>query len=555
MSAKVTCRECGSILPAQVDLKGQCPVCLLQGSLEPSEAGEDSPVEKEPGSAEKEPPLPAAEIRTLQRRFPQLEILEVLGRGGMGVVYKARQKRLDRTVALKVLSSRVASESAFADRFQREARALARLQHPHIVLVYDFGEVEGQYYLVMEYVHGASLRQVLRDGGLTPLQALSVVPQICEGLQYAHEQGVVHRDIKPENILLDDRGMVKIADFGLAKLLDRGTDDHTLTGASQVMGTLHYMAPEQIRNPLQVDHRVDIYSLGVVFYELLTGELPMGQFPPPSDRAAVDARVDQVVLKALAREPERRYQQVSEVRTEVESVQPRSEPAGAKASGAEPKPAREAGTDGDATESESLASLIAKIPGGVPVAAGAALVLGWAALFLFAFLGGSNEEWLAGAYPFFFYPLVVLNPRMGGRGFFVSQLLRLAGVASGVAMFVSLCLGSSSVQKMMLESLAGVVYVVAHVFFDRWARRGAWDHFGKFVVLMILATVMHSSMMNYPGRAAYYFSSGMIAVMGATSGLILLAWPERGRGDFAPILKAGLCGVIGAALYFHRYVF
>jgi hypothetical protein len=172
----------------------------------------------------------------------------------------------------------------------------------------------------MEYVDGVNLREALRMGPLPPEQALAVVPQICDALQYAHEEGVVHRDIKPENILLDRRGRVKIADFGLAKLLNRPPAEFTLTGSRQVMGTLDYMAPEQRSRPLEIDHRADIYSLGVVFYEMLTGDLPLGRFAPPSQKAGVDARLDQVVHRALETDPERRYQRVSDVKTDVESV-------------------------------------------------------------------------------------------------------------------------------------------------------------------------------------------------------------------------------------------
>jgi hypothetical protein len=252
--------------------------------------------------------------------FPQLEILELLGHGGMGVVYKARQVRLDRLVALKILPPELGRDPAFAERFAREARALAKLTHPRIVGVHDFGESGGLFYLLMEFVDGVNLRGLLRRGRLTPEEALRIVPQVCEALQYAHEEGVVHRDIKPENILLDRRGNVKIADFGLAKLLGMITPDSALTGSRQVIGTLRYMAPEQMERPLAVDHRADIYSLGVVFYEMLTGELPMGRFDPPSKKVAVDVRLDEVVLRALEKEPERRYQHVSEVKTEVESI-------------------------------------------------------------------------------------------------------------------------------------------------------------------------------------------------------------------------------------------
>jgi hypothetical protein len=247
----------------------------------------------------------------------------------MGAVYKARQPTLDRLVAVKILPPAVASDPDFAQRFSREARALARLSHPHIVSVYEFGHVQGLYFFVMEYVDGANLRSAIQAARLKAEEALAIVPQICEALQYAHDEGVVHRDIKPENILIDKRGRVKIADFGLAKIVGQSsvaspgsppTRDFTLTGTHQVMGTLHYMAPEQIEKPQTVDHRADIYSLGVVFYEMLTGELPIGRFAAPSQKVQMDVRLDEVVLRTLEKEPERRYQHASDVKTEVESI-------------------------------------------------------------------------------------------------------------------------------------------------------------------------------------------------------------------------------------------
>src|SRR5206468_10050292 len=158
--------------------------------------------------------------------------------------------------------------------------------------IHDFGHAGSYYYFMMEFVDGVNLRQALRAKQLRPAQALEVVPQICDALQYAHEEGIIHRDIKPENILLDRKGRVKIADFGLAKLLGRDTGDFTLTGSRQVMGTLYYMAPEQVERPLEVDHRADIYSLGVVFYEMLTGQLPVGRFPMPSEKAGTNPSLD-----------------------------------------------------------------------------------------------------------------------------------------------------------------------------------------------------------------------------------------------------------------------
>ncbi len=301
-----SCSRCGAEVPADAP-HGLCPQCLLAQGLGSSTAAYGSRFR---------PPAPAE----LARYFPQLEILELLGQGGMGAVYKARQPGLDRLVALKILPPETAAEPGFAERFSREARSLARLSHPNIVTVYDSGQVGGLYYFLMEFVEGLNLRQVLQAGGLKPAEALQLVPQICEALQYAHDEGIVHRDIKPENILLDKKGRPKIADFGLAKLLGQAPADLRLTGAGQVMGTPHYMAPEQVDRPREVDHRADIYSLGVVLYEMLTGQLPLGRFAPPSKKVQVDVRLDEVVLRALEYEPARRYQHASDVKTEVETI-------------------------------------------------------------------------------------------------------------------------------------------------------------------------------------------------------------------------------------------
>jgi len=266
------------------------------------------------------PKFKAPKPDELASRFPQLEILDLIGHGGMGAVYKARQVRLDRLVALKIIVPDAAAEPGFADRFEREARSLAKLNHPHVVTVHDFGFADGIYYLIMEYVSGTDLRRLIQSKELSPQSALAMVPQICDALQFAHDQGIVHRDIKPENILIDLQGNVKIADFGLAKLLEHTTDYRTLTRTGQVVGTPHYMAPEQMERPLDVDHRADVYSLGVVFYEMLTGELPLGRFSRPSKSVRVDVRLDQVVLRALEREPGRRYQHVSEIGSAVKSL-------------------------------------------------------------------------------------------------------------------------------------------------------------------------------------------------------------------------------------------
>jgi len=324
MAEERHCSECGSSLPADAP-QGLCPQCLMKLGL-PTGVEVDNPAGPAERSNVPTSTTPAGQfappdVSVLAGQFPQLEILQLLGQGGMGAVYKARQRQLDRLVAVKILPPQVGRAEAFAERFTREARSLAKLNHPGIVMVYDFGRTEaGLYYFVMEFVDGTDLRHVIQTGQLSPAEALVVVPQICEALQYAHGEGVVHRDIKPENILLNKKGQVKIADFGLAKLLDQPGTVHTLTKAGQRMGTPHYMAPEQIERPHLVDHRADIFSLGVVFYEMLTGELPLGRFPLPSTKVHIDVRLDEVVLKTLEKEPQRRYQHASEVKIDVETI-------------------------------------------------------------------------------------------------------------------------------------------------------------------------------------------------------------------------------------------
>lgn len=302
------CPQCGGPLPSGV-LAGLCPACLLkQGAAADTAAAPEAPAF--------EPP-PAEDLAKL---FPHLEIISFLGKGGMGAVYKARQPALDRVVALKVIPPQFAAGPGFIERFNREARALAKLNHPNIIAVYEFGQQNGLPYFIMEYVDGLNLRQLEQAGKLSSREALQIVPQICEALQFAHDEGIVHRDIKPENILLDKKGRVKIADFGIAKILS-GKPDVAITETGGAIGTPHYMAPEQMEKPTTVDHRADIFSLGVVFYEMLTGELPLGKFAPPSSRKVeVDVRLDDVVLRALEKDPELRYQHASQVKTAVDTI-------------------------------------------------------------------------------------------------------------------------------------------------------------------------------------------------------------------------------------------
>ena len=259
-------------------------------------------------------------VEEIAKLFPSLEIISLLGAGGMGAVYKARQKGLDRLVALKILPEEFGHDVKFALRFTREARTLAKLNHPNIVSVYEFGNVEDIYYFFMEFVDGSTLRDVVRTRQLKPEHALTIVPHLCDALQYAHDSGFVHRDIKPENILMARDGAVKIADFGLSRIVGSDACTSNLTQTNQILGTPRYMAPEQFEGSHRVDHRADIYSLGVVFYEMLTGELPVGRFEVPSQKVHIDVRLDEVVLRTLEKEPQQRYQAASEIKSDLHSI-------------------------------------------------------------------------------------------------------------------------------------------------------------------------------------------------------------------------------------------
>ncbi len=301
-----------STTPSSDPLHGLNPADLMAAAAMPTDGGADTlPLS----------PRDLPSLAEIAAAFPDLEILDLIGHGGMSAVFRARQPKLDRVVALKVLPKSLAATPGFAERFTREGRVLARLSHPNIVTVHDFGESGGFCFLIMEYVDGVNLRQAMRAGRFTPEQALNIIPVMCEALQYAHSQGVLHRDIKPENILLDAKGKVKIADFGIAKILNEdGDSGMMLTQSGAKLGTAPYMAPEQIEKPGSVDHRADIYSLGVVFYEMLTGELPLGRFAAPSEISDVNGNMDEVVFRALAKDRAMRQQSAGEFKTQIEGI-------------------------------------------------------------------------------------------------------------------------------------------------------------------------------------------------------------------------------------------
>ena len=301
------CRHCGAAIPAETQ-GGTCVECGSDPAADFFVEAVDGPLT---------PPTPA-ELAPL---FPGLEIMEVAGHGGMGTIYKARQPQLDRVVALKILSPELGRDPAFAQRFSREAQALAKLNHSNIVRVFDFGQAGAFFYLLMEYVDGVTLRTLIEQKAIHTEEAQRIVIEICHALQYAHEEGIVHRDIKPSNILLDKKGRVKIADFGLAQLIGQDARD-SVPGAQAavVMGTPHYAAPEQIARPWKVDRRADIYSLGVVFYEMLTGHLPLDPYAPPSITAGVNPRLDAIVARALDQRARRRFQDANELRAAVQAA-------------------------------------------------------------------------------------------------------------------------------------------------------------------------------------------------------------------------------------------
>jgi serine/threonine protein kinase len=305
------CPQCGVVWGAVV-LSGLCPNCLLKQGLK-------GPVAE--GIETFEPPPSLESLAKAMRGI--FEPIELIGRGGMGAVFKGRQCSLNRIVALKVMQPRAADRGSIIhgfQRFKREAQSLARLSHRNVVGVYDF-ELAGDFlYFTMDFVDGQTLRQRLKSGPLLPSQAFELFLQLCDGLQHAHERGVIHRDIKPENLLVDKEGRLKIADFGLAKLNGWGASKEWQTRDRRRMGTMGYMAPEQFEKTQPVDHQADIFSAGVVLYEMLTGELPLGRFSAPSQIAKVDSSLDEVVLTALEKDVALRYQDISEFKQAVEAV-------------------------------------------------------------------------------------------------------------------------------------------------------------------------------------------------------------------------------------------
>ncbi|MFO1437690.1 MAG: serine/threonine-protein kinase [Verrucomicrobiaceae bacterium] len=267
-----------------------------------------------------EPPAPSE----VQRMLPQYEVEKLIGRGGMGAVYRGIQLSLERPVAIKLLPPVIEQQDpAFAERFKNEAKLMGRLNHPAIVSVYDFGRTnEDLLYFVMEYIDGTDVHQMIASHGKLPAEhALAITAHVCDALGYAHKQGVIHRDIKPSNVLIDSDGRVKVADFGLAKVA--GEDGHSrgLTQTGMAMGTPDYVAPESLILGMQVDGRADLYAVGVMLYQMLTGDLPRGMFKMPSQKVpGVDPRFDRIVRRALEQDREERYQSSGEIRRDLDVI-------------------------------------------------------------------------------------------------------------------------------------------------------------------------------------------------------------------------------------------
>ncbi|RME76571.1 MAG: serine/threonine protein kinase, partial [Planctomycetota bacterium] len=249
----IRCPHCGSGVKLANTAAGSVVECARCGRSFDPRHGETLPPGRQP---ELVPGLHVGD------RLGGYVLERLIGKGGMGAVLEATQLSLRRRVAIKVLNAELAADPHFVERFEAEARALATLSHPNIVAVIDRGIDRGRLYLVMEYVDGVSLRELISEHKLSPREALQIVPPLCDALEYAHRRGVVHRDIKPENILITREGVPKIADFGLARLLDTSAS-HRITRSNVIMGSLDYMAPEQRDSTRNADHRADIYALGV----------------------------------------------------------------------------------------------------------------------------------------------------------------------------------------------------------------------------------------------------------------------------------------------------
>lgn len=304
-----SCPKCGAELPVDAT-EGLCPRCLMAEAMQPTAP--------RPAGGAWQPPSP----EELQALMPGYTIERLLGKGGMGAVYKGVQENLDRPVAIKIISNVLdETDASYGERFKNEARAMAKLNHPGIVAVHDYGETaNGILYIVMEYIEGTDVaRMIAQQGRLHTEHAMAISAHVCDALAYAHERGIIHRDIKPANIMVSKDGVVKVADFGLAKMTQSG--ESGLTQSGMAMGTLHYMAPEALMLGTSVDHRADIYAVGVMLYQMLTGKVPHGMFELPSMQVpGLDPRYDAIIAQAMREDRDIRYQSVRELRGSLDHI-------------------------------------------------------------------------------------------------------------------------------------------------------------------------------------------------------------------------------------------
>ena len=308
----------------------------------------------------------APEAADLAPLFPGYELQGLIATGGMGAVYCALQKSLDRTVALKILPMEFSQDAAYCAGFEAEAKAMARLNHPNLIGVFDFGSVNGMLFIIMEFVPGKSIYHSANGIALDQTEVIRLVSGICSGLAHAHENGIIHRDIKPSNILLDLNAQPKIGDFGLARPVDRKVED-----GEEIFGTPHYTAPEVVDSPHSVDYRADIFSVGVMLHELLTGKLPAHDPRSASMIARCDPRFDAIVKKATQPLPAARYSSAAEISKELQaiglSLQKKTVQVASVAAPRRPRPAGAYGKPRKSSSSSSLAVLF--LAGAAAVAA------------------------------------------------------------------------------------------------------------------------------------------------------------------------------------------
>jgi len=315
------CPQCGAGLPSE-STDGLCPRCMLSQAMNEPPDSEVLKATVPVSGPRKSWEPPGAE--EMGRLLPQYRIERMLGRGGMGAVYQGRQVALDRVVAIKILSTALEdADASFVERFKNEARAMAKLSHPGIVTVHDFGETEnGLLYIVMEFIEGTDVAKMIAgQGRLHSEHAMAITAHVCDALAYAHERGIIHRDIKPANIMVSYEGVVKVADFGLAKFSTTAGETLGLTQSGMAMGTLHFMAPEALTLGSAVDHRADIYAVGVMLYQMLTGKLPHGMFELPSIQVqGLDPRYDGIIARAMREDRALRYQTAREMRHDLDGI-------------------------------------------------------------------------------------------------------------------------------------------------------------------------------------------------------------------------------------------